>query len=166
MEYTKDMIAPKMWAKKENIIVFPHRIAPEKRLDLFQRLAKHPDLQHYQFCVAMEMNLSKTEYHELLQRARFAVSFADQETLGISMYESACAGACPLVPNRLSYTEMYTPMFKRADSVADAAKAILEYEKQDLSEQVAHLVSKLHDNFFSAKQLINYLKGYRKNERK
>ena len=41
-----------------------------------------------------------------------------------------------------------------------------EYEKQDLSEQVAHLVSKLHDNFFSAKQLINYLKGYRKDERK
>ena len=166
MEYTKNMIAPKMWAKKENIIVFPHRIAPEKRLDLFQRLAKHPDLQHYQFCVAMEMNLSKTEYHELLQRARFAVSFADQETLGISMYESACAGACPLVPNRLSYTEMYGPQFKRSDSVAEAARAILEYEQRDMSKEIGQLVAKLHDNFFSANQLINYLKGYKKNERK
>ena len=163
MEYTHDMIAPKLWAKKENIIVFPHRIAPEKRLDLFQELASRPELKHYQFCVAMDMNLTKTEYHELLQRAKFAVSFADQETLGISMYESACAGACPIVPNRLSYTEMYDPMFKRADSIDTAVKAILEYEQQELSEPIAQLVNKLHNNFFSATRLINKLKEY--NER-
>jgi glycosyltransferase involved in cell wall biosynthesis len=163
MEYTHDMIAPKLWAKKENIIVFPHRIAPEKRLDLFQELAARPELKHYQFCVAMDMNLTKTEYHELLQRAKFAVSFADQETLGISMYESACAGACPLVPSRLSYVEMYDPMFKRADSVDEAVEAILKYEQQELSEPIAQLVNKLHNNFFSATRLINKLKEY--NER-
>ena len=163
MEYTQDMIAPKLWAKKENIIVFPHRIAPEKRLDLFQELAARPELKHYQFCVAMDMNLTKTEYHELLQRAKFAVSFADQETLGISMYESACAGAYPIVPNRLSYTEMYDPMFKRADSVDEAVQSILKYEQQELSEPIAQLVNKLHNNFFSATRLINKLKEY--NER-
>jgi len=163
MEYTQDMIAPKLWAKKENIIVFPHRIAPEKRLDLFQELAARSELKHYQFCVAMDMNLTKTEYHELLQRAKFAVSFADQETLGISMYESACAGACPIVPNRLSYTEMYDPMFKRADSIDEAVQAILKYEQQELSEPIAQLVNKLHNNFFSATRLINKLKEY--NER-
>ena len=163
MEYTHDMIAPKLWAKKENIIVFPHRIAPEKRLDLFQELAARPELKHYQFCVAMDMNLTKTEYHELLQRAKFAVSFADQETLGISMYESACAGACPLVPSRLSYVEMYDPMFKRADSVDEAVETILKYEQQELSEPIAQLVNKLHNNFFSATRLINKLKEY--NER-
>jgi glycosyltransferase involved in cell wall biosynthesis len=163
MEYTQDMIAPKLWAKKENIIVFPHRIAPEKRLDLFQELAARPELKHYQFCVAMDMNLTKTEYHELLQRAKFAVSFADQETLGISMYESACAGACPLVPSRLSYVEMYDPMFKRADSVDEAVETILKYEQQELSEPIAQLVNKLHNNFFSATRLINKLKEY--NER-
>ena len=163
MEYTHDMIAPKLWAKKENIIVFPHRIAPEKRLDLFQELASRPELKHYQFCVAMEMNLTKTEYHELLQRSKFAVSFADQETLGISMYESACAGTCPIVPNRLSYTEMYDPLFKQADSIDEAVTAILKYEQQDLSEPIAQLVNKLHNNFFSATNLINNLKEY--NER-
>ena len=160
MEYTKDLIAPKMWAKKDNVIVFPHRIAPEKRLDLFQELASRPELAHYQFCVAMEMNLTKTEYHNLLQRSKFAVSFADQETLGISMYESACAGACPIVPNRLSYTEMYPDMFKRADTVDDAVNAILQYENIDMSENVANLVSHLHENFFSATNLINKLKEY------
>ena len=161
MEYTESMIAPRLWAKKENIVVFPHRIAPEKRLDLFKELANHPDLQHYQFCVAMEMNLNKKEYHELLQRAKFAVSFADQETLGISMYEAACAGACPIVPNRLSYTEMYHPMFKRADSVNNAAQAILQYEQQDMSNELGQLVTKLHENFFSATQLINTIKEYK-----
>ena len=163
MEYTHNMIAPKLWAKKENIIVFPHRIAPEKRLDLFQELAARPELKHYQFCVAMDMNLTKSEYHELLQRAKFAVSFADQETLGISMYESACAGACPIVPNRLSYTEMYDPMFKQANSIDEAVQAILKYEHEELSESIAQLVNKLHNKFFSATRLINKLKEY--NER-
>jgi hypothetical protein len=160
MEYTKDMIVPKNWEDKENIIVFPHRIAPEKRLDLFHILASRPELRHYQFCVAMEMNLSKPEYHELLRRAKFAVSFADQETLGISMYESACAGACPLVPNRLSYTEMYDPMFKQADSVDMAVTAILEYENINITGQISQLAEALHENFFSATQLINILKEY------
>ena len=160
MEYTHNMIASRTWSQKENIIVFPHRIAPEKRLDLFLELSARPELQHYQFCVAMEMNLSKQQYHELLQRARFAVSFADQETLGISMYESACAGACPIVPNRLSYVEMYDYMFKQADSVDSAVKAILQYEQQDLTEPIAQLAIKLHNNFFSATKLINTLKDY------
>ena len=163
MEYTKDTIQFIPWQQKQNIIVFPHRIAPEKRLDLFQELAARPELKHYQFCVAMEMNLTKKEYHELLQRAKFSVSFAEQETLGISMYESACAGACPIVPNRLSYTEMYHPIFKRANSVDEAVKTILNYEQQDLSESIANLVDKLHNNFFSATNLINNLKEY--NER-
>jgi glycosyltransferase involved in cell wall biosynthesis len=160
MEYTKDTINSIDWKQKENIIVFPHRIAPEKRLDLFQELAARPELAHYQFCVAMEMNLTKPEYHELLRRAKFAVSFADQETLGISMYEAACAGACPIVPNRLSYEEMYSPMFKRADSIDDAVQAILEYENIDITSNIANLVAELHENFFSATQLINILKEY------
>jgi len=163
MEYTRDIIQFVSWQQKQDIIVFPHRIAPEKRLDLFQELASRPELAHYQFCVAMEINLTKKEYHELLQRSKFAVSFADQETLGISMYESACAGACPIVPNRLSYTEMYHPMFKQADTVDETVQAILKYEQQDLSEQIANLVDKLHNNFFSATHLINNLKEY--NER-
>ena len=160
MEYTKDMITSIPWHEKENIIVFPHRIAPEKRLDLFQELASRPELAHYQFCVAMEMNLTKKEYHQLLQRSKFAVSFADQETLGISMYESACAGACPIVPGRLSYVEMYDPMFKRADSVDDAVNAILKFEQEDMTQSIEKLVNKLHKNYFSANTLINKLKEY------
>jgi hypothetical protein len=35
-----------------------------------------------------------------------------QETLGISCYEILMAGGMPLVPNRLSYVEMYEDIFK------------------------------------------------------
>jgi hypothetical protein len=35
-----------------------------------------------------------------------------QETLGISCYEGALVGAIPMVPDRLSYTEMYKDQFK------------------------------------------------------
>ena len=161
MEYTHNMIEPKRWVLKEDIIVFPHRIAPEKRLDLFQELAARPELAHYQFCVAMEMNLTKTEYHELLRRSRFAISFAEQETLGISMYEAACAGTAPIVPNQLSYKEMYGDMWKHANSIDGAVQAILEYEQQDLTQEIAELVASLHHNFFSARNLINKLKEYK-----
>jgi hypothetical protein len=58
---------------------------------------------------------------------------------------------------------MYDPMFKRADSIRSAVNAILEYEQQEMSEPIAQLVNKLHNNYFSATRLINKLKEY--NER-
>jgi hypothetical protein len=54
-------------------------------------------------------------------------------------------------------------MFKRADTVDEAVQAILKYEQEELSEPIAQLVNKLHNNFFSATRLINKLKEY--NER-
>jgi hypothetical protein len=58
---------------------------------------------------------------------------------------------------------MYDPMFKQADTIDNAVQTILKYEQQDLSEPIAQLVNKLHNNFFSATNLINNLKEY--NER-
>jgi hypothetical protein len=160
MEYTKDKIKSINWADKKNIIVFPHRIAPEKRLDLFEELSKRPELSHYEFRVPMSEKLTKAEYHALLQDAKFAISFADQETLGISMYESACAGACPLVPTRLSYIEMYDPVFKQANTLDSTVNAILSYEQEDMTSDILSLVNKLHKKYFSATTLINKLKQY------
>ncbi len=69
----------------------------------------------------------------------------------------------PIVPNRLSYTEMYEPEFKKADSIDEAVAAILKYEQQDMTDAIARMALKLHNNFFSATHLINNLKEY--NER-
>lgn len=162
MGYTRGLFEPyKHQVPKENIIVFPHRIAPEKRVDLFEKLSKVPELAHYQFVIAMNQNLSKEEYHNLLLRSKFAVSFAEQETLGISMYEAACAGAIPIVPNRLSYMEMYPDKFRRATTLTGTIEAILEFEQLDMTEELTRLVDRLHSNYFTAMGLINKLNEYK-----
>ena len=50
--------------------------------------------------------LSRLEYAQLLGRARVVVSTAHHEFFGISVVEAVCAGAHPLLPNRLSYPEI------------------------------------------------------------
>ncbi len=96
--------------KKENLIVFPHRVAPEKQVEIFRDIAKH--LTNYQFIVCQDQSLSKDEYHNILGRAKLVFSCSLQETLGIGCYEGALVNAIPLVPDRLSYTEMYFENFK------------------------------------------------------
>ena len=59
-----------------------------------------------------EKQLTKKEYHELLAKSKMVFSANLQETLGISAYEGALVGAIPMMPDRLSYTEMYDDDFK------------------------------------------------------
>jgi glycosyltransferase involved in cell wall biosynthesis len=160
MEYTKGMIDSVKFEDKKNIIVFPHRVAPEKRVDLFEELAKRPELIKYEFRIPMLDGLTKEQYHKLLQSAKFAVSFAEQETLGISMYEAACAGAMPIVPDRLSYIEMYSKHFKHNDTIDDIVDIILSAEQHDMTLEIAVQADRLHNKFFSATNLINKLKEY------
>lgn len=92
--------------QKEKIVVFPHRIAPEKQLWTFKALEKQmPD---WKFVVAQEQNLSKQEYHRLLGRSMFVWSASLQETLGISTcIEGPIAKCIPIAPNHLSYSEIF-----------------------------------------------------------
>ena len=105
MEYLPGLLASDMPTQREKLVLFPHRIAPEKQVEIFRDLASSfPD---YQFVVCQERLLAKLEYHSLLKRAALVFSANLQETLGISLYEGALCGAMPLAPRRLSYPEMY-----------------------------------------------------------
>ena len=110
MEYVNDTITPFKNMEKTNTIVFPHRLAPEKQLNIFQDLAQ--SLPEYEFVVCQEQKLSKQEYHEILGKSKIVFSANLQETLGISTYEAMLVDAIPMVPDRLSYTEMYDQEFK------------------------------------------------------
>ena len=79
------------------MILFPHRIAPEKQLEIFSDLQNQ--LPQYEFVVCQERPLSKIEYHNLLGEAKLVFSANLQETLGISWYEGALVGALPMVPD-------------------------------------------------------------------
>lgn len=110
MEYLKNILAPYRHISKKDQIIFPHRIAPEKQLEIFKDLAAA--MPEYKWIVAQENNLSKHEYHVQLAASKIVFSANLQETLGISVYEGALVGTYPMVPDRLSYTEMWNPWFK------------------------------------------------------
>lgn len=105
MEYYDDVM-PIEHVEKEDIVVFPHRIADEKNVILFRLISQI--LPQYKFVIAQEVCKTKQEYHTLLFKSRVAFSAALQETGGISMgIEAVRAGCIPLVPLRLSYAEIF-----------------------------------------------------------
>jgi len=89
-----------------------------------------------------------------------------QETLGISWYEGALVDAIPMVPDRLSYSEMTLPEFKypsewtenfdaylhnRDKVVAQIVNYMENYD--DLLPSINKQVNKLNKEFFSGKEL-------------
>lgn len=105
MEYLAGTLARVANTPKRKLVLFPHRIAPEKQVEIFRDLAtEFPD---YEFRVCQDAKLTKREYHELLGQAVAVFSASLQETLGIGLYEGLLCGAMLIAPDRLSYSEMY-----------------------------------------------------------
>ena len=110
MEYLATSLDSYKNMPKEDIILFPHRVAPEKQVEIFRDLKEQ--LPQYEFIVCQEKELSKNDYHNLLGRAKLVFSANLQETLGISWYEGLLVDTIPMVPDRLSYSEMADQPFK------------------------------------------------------
>jgi hypothetical protein len=110
MEYLSPTFDQYKSVGKRNLILFPHRIAPEKQVDIFRDLAK--ELPQYEFVVCQEQSLTKPEYQTLLAQSKMVFSANLQETLGISWYEGVLVDSIPMVPDRLSYSEMALEEFK------------------------------------------------------
>ena len=169
MEYMEETLAPYKNLPKRDLIVFPHRIAPEKQVEIFRDLAHW--LPDYEFVVCQDHQLTKHEYHTLLGEAKIVFSANLQETLGISCYEGAILDCIPLVPDRLSYREMYQDNFKYPSAWtknfksyelhrADICKTIFEdIETYDIRRPyIAKQAKSLTERFFSATNLLNNLK--------
>lgn len=106
MEYMVDTLAPYKNLKKRDLILFPHRIAPEKQVEIFRDLATA--MPQYEWIVCQDTTLSKHEYHTLLGEAKMVFSANLQETLGISTCsEGPLLDTIPMVPDRLSYSEIF-----------------------------------------------------------
>ncbi len=99
--------------EKDNIIVFPHRLDTEKCPEMFDTLKKEmqSEFPDWIFLKSKECTSSKKEYYQLLAKSKIAVSFARQETWGIAMQEAVFHDVIPIVPNRLSYPELYSAPF-------------------------------------------------------
>ena len=165
MEYMQDTLRMYKGMPKRDLILFPHRIAPEKQVEIFRDLAHY--LPQYEFVVCQDQQLTKNEYHNLLGEAKMVFSANLQETLGISCYEGAVVDAIPMVPDRLSYSEMYYDTFKYPsvwtndyDTYTvyrpDLCCAIIEH-MDNYSTRIPAIrkqTKDLHDNFFSAYNLL------------
>jgi hypothetical protein len=169
MEYMGKTLENYRFMEKENIVLFPHRIAPEKQVEIFKDLGEH--IPEAKFVVCQEEKLTKHDYHELLGKAKIVFSANLQETLGISMYEGALVNAVPLVPNRLSYIEMYPDAFKypspwteswghyeqnREHLVARIRAVLGNHHKWE--RHCGTLSASLSKNFFSAGEIIKTIK--------
>ena len=110
MEYMDTELEAFKNMPKKDIIIFPHRIAPEKQPEMFYDIKE--SLPQYDFVVAQEKTRSKDDYHNLLAESKLVFSANQQETLGISGYEGILLDVIPMVPDRLSYSEMYEDDFK------------------------------------------------------
>ena len=154
---------------KRDLIVFPHRIAPEKQVEIFRDMATQ--LPQYEFVVCQDQQLTKNEYHNILGEAKIVFSASLQETLGIGCYEGAIVDAIPMVPDRLSYTEMYLDEFKYPSDWSltwnhyianrkDICNKIVDYMEnyQTYLPALKKQTSLLTNNFFSAGNLLRNLK--------
>ena len=169
MEYMEDILVPYKGMTKRNLILFPHRIAPEKQVEIFRDLKEH--LPQYEFVVCQDQQLTKNEYHNLLGEAKLVFSANLQETLGISWYEGAVVDAIPMVPDRLSYSEMAYDTFKYPSHWTESFEAynahrpelcnkIIQFmENYDkFLPQLRKQTRDLTEQFFSANGLYNNLK--------
>ena len=164
MEYLKNSLDSYKGMEKKDLILFPHRIAPEKQVDIFRDLKER--LPQYEFVVCQEQELTKNEYHNLLGEAKLVFSANLQETLGISWYEGALVDTIPMVPDRLSYSEMALPEFKYPSAWTEDYDAYLHHRDKVVAQIVNYmenyedlLVSldkqrtKLNKDFFSGTAL-------------
>lgn len=139
MEYLKDIMEPFKGIAKEDIILFPHRIAPEKQPEIFRDLAQ--SLPQYKFVFAQDTQLTKDEYHTLLSRSKMVFSANLQETLGISWYEAALVNTFPLVPDRLSYSEMATDDVLYPSEWTESWDSYITH-KQSLISRIVEIMSR------------------------
>jgi len=169
MDYMPAVLNKYKSVEKEDIIIFPHRIAPEKQPEIFRDLAKY--FPEYEFVVCQDEKLSKEQYHKLLAKSKIMWSANLQETLGISPFEGAILGVVPLLPNRLSYTEMYGKKYLYP-GVWTASFSNYEFYRENIIRMIKdtmeeydvlrgnvenHLAPQLLKNFFNATNLVDNL---------
>ena len=137
MEYMAEMLEPYKNLQKRDLILFPHRIAPEKQVEIFRDLATA--MPQYEFVVCQDQILTKEQYHTLLGEAKIVFSANLQETLGISCYEGTLVDAIPMVPDRLSYVEMYADIWRYPDEWTESFESYLLYKDQLITKIVDYM---------------------------
>lgn len=143
------IVALKNNKPKKNIVVFPHRLNSDKAPEIFDSLRSYVNYifarTDIEFVKTQELNMSKEEYYEYLKQCKVIFSANKHENLGIGTFEAMTAGCLPLLPNKLSYAEMYSNEF-----LYDMPSNFYDYPGlylEPLAQTIIHMV----DNYASYK---------------
>lgn len=170
MEYLADIMEPYSDTPKKNKIIFPHRLAPEKQVEIFRDLAA--SMPEYEWFIAQEHTLTKDEYHKHMAESKIMFSANLQETLGISAYEAALVGTFPLLPNRLSYSEMWdADVFyptewtenwdqyqANKDKMIQFIRFLMQDTNIDINKWASNAAVKTGEKFFNGNELYSTIK--------
>lgn len=159
---------------KTNMVVFPHRLNDDKAPYIFDYIKNfvnntidRPDIE---FVKTQELSLSKSEYYDKLTQAKVIFSANRHENLGIGTFEAMLLGAFPIVPDKLSYAEMYPEKYKY--KTTETMYSDQEYWKllallivdavdsytADTYDQIITDSKSILKKFFSCDQMIEYLR--------
>lgn len=120
--------ASSRWSDKLDMVVFPHRASTEKGIELARAVEASLKLRRPDVVWKWTHGHTVQELYEVLRRAKVALSTSRQETFGIAMQEATMHNAWVVVPDRLSYPELYT-------HTSDAF-----FYKEDVASKIAHRI--------------------------
>ena len=138
MEYLVRQLGARAHGVKKDTFLFPHRLSPEKQPEIFSLL--EPYFPNHRFVYAQKEPLTKEQYHDELARSAVVFSASLQETLGIAIYEGMLCGALAIIPDRLSYKEIYTNLGYPSEWTTSFGSAEANLE------QLVHFIRDLLEN--------------------
>lgn len=154
--------------KKEDIVIWPHRVSKEKGIDDLIDIANQmPDKK---FVITSSgnkeieidlpknidyiNNLSKSEYYSWLSKSKYYLSTAYQETFGYTLREALLYNCIIVVPNDLCYPEQLPNycLFKRNDLNSVIYKLSDDYKLNE------HYIAKYDNNALEMLKIIKNAK--------
>lgn len=135
------------YEKRENVVVFPHRLNSDKQPEIFRDIMKQPGTENWKYIVTQDFDYTKEEYYNVLVQSKVVFSCSLHENLGIGQMEGTLCGCVPVMPDRASYMEIYSPMFKYPSEWTESYSAY-ENHKKDLVKFINNIFEnydKIHD---------------------
>lgn len=116
LDYLSDIANLASFESKNKMVIFPHRLNDDKAPYIFDYIRNFVsntlDRKDIEFVKTQELSLSKSDYYKKLAEAQVVFSANRHENLGIGTFEAMMLGAFPVVPDKLSYKEMYPKVYK------------------------------------------------------
>jgi glycosyltransferase involved in cell wall biosynthesis len=122
----------KICKNKKDIVIFSGRLDLEKHPEFFDEMKCRVQRTVYanehtvEFIKTMPLKLNKEDYFDLLARSKVIFSAAEQENFGYGILEAVALSVVPVVPDTLSYIEMYPKVFRYSD-LDEACRLIINY---------------------------------------